>query len=52
MRRDALQELAAAALREDFTLLHQNDDPLHNAASALAEFISELQAYIKPDSPA
>lgn len=48
---DALAELAAAAMKEDFTLLHQGDDPLHNGASALAEFISELQAYIKPDAP-
>jgi uncharacterized protein YeaO (DUF488 family) len=48
--RDALQQLArVAAGGETFTLLHQCDDPVHNTASALYEFIVELEAYIKPE---
>lgn len=43
--RDALQELAAAAAKEEFTLLHQGDDASKNSAAALYEFITELQAY-------
>lgn len=43
--REALQELAAAAIREDFTLLHQGDDAARNVATALHEFLIELQAY-------
>lgn len=48
--RDALQQLARVAARgETFTLLHQCEDPLHNSATALYEFIVELEAYIKPE---
>jgi uncharacterized protein YeaO (DUF488 family) len=48
--RDALQQLAkVAAQGETFTLLHQCDDPVHNSATALYEFIVELEAYIKPE---
>lgn len=47
--REALQQLACAAMRETFTLVHQGDDPEHNSATALHEFISELEAYC-PDS--
>lgn len=46
----ALQALAAVALREDFTLLHQGDDPAHNTATALYEFLMELQAYVPPET--
>ncbi len=45
----ALQALASAGLREDFTLLHQSDDPEHNSATALREFLNELEAYSKPE---
>ena len=45
----ALQALAAAGLREDFTLVHQSDDPEHNSATALRDFITELEAYSKPE---
>ena len=47
--RQALQALAAVALKEDYTLLHQGDDPSHNTATALHEFLVELQAYVKPE---
>jgi uncharacterized protein YeaO (DUF488 family) len=47
--RDALKALATVALREDFTLVHQGDDPAHNTATALYEYLSELQAYVKPE---
>ena len=39
---DALKELATAAMNEEFTFLHQNDDPHRNTAMALAEFVAEL----------
>jgi uncharacterized protein YeaO (DUF488 family) len=45
----ALKAMAGASRRETFTLLHQSDDPDHNSASALHEFISELEAYTKPE---
>lgn len=45
-----LQQLASAAHRESFTLLHQGDDPASNVGVALHEFISELQAYCPPDA--
>ena len=43
----ALRQLAQAGLRETFTLLHQGDDPEHNSATALQEFINELEAWIQ-----
>jgi len=43
--RAALHAMARAALIEDFTLVHQGDDPEHNTATALYEFLIELQAY-------
>ena len=49
--RPALQQLAQAAGRETFTLLHSGDDPAHNSATALYEFLSELQAYCPPENP-
>jgi uncharacterized protein YeaO (DUF488 family) len=48
-RRKVLMHLAAAALSADFTLLHQGDDPNRNSATALYEFLSELQAYCPPE---
>lgn len=47
--RPALQHLAAAAARDNFTLTYQGDDPQHNTATALYEFLSELSAY-KPET--
>jgi uncharacterized protein YeaO (DUF488 family) len=41
----ALQELACSARAQNITLLHQEDDPARNTASALQEFLSELEAY-------
>jgi len=35
----------AAAGPETLTLLHQEDDPEHNSATALAEYLSELAAW-------
>ena len=48
-RRQILAQLALAAFQEDFTLLHQGDDPDHNSATALYEFLTELQAYTQPE---
>ena len=45
----ALQQLAWAGMRENFTLLHQSDDPQQNTATALYEFLIELSAYCPPD---
>jgi uncharacterized protein YeaO (DUF488 family) len=47
--RPALQRLAAAARSENFTLVHQGDDPVHNSGTALYEFLVELQAYCPPE---
>ena len=41
----ALQKMACAGLREPFTLLHQSNDPGHNSATALHEYLTELEAY-------
>ena len=46
--RQALQQLAWDAMSTDVTLLHQGDDPEHNTATALYEFLSELQSYCPP----
>jgi uncharacterized protein YeaO (DUF488 family) len=45
----ALQQLACAGMRETFTLLHASDDAGHNCATALHEFLSELEAWCPPD---
>jgi len=47
--RQALQALAAVGLKEDFTLLHQGDDPARNTATALYEFLTQLQSYCPPE---
>ncbi len=36
-------------MRENIALLHQSDDPAHNSATALYEFLSELEAYCEPE---
>ena len=46
--RAVLQQLACASLGHRITLLHQGDDPQHNSATALYEFITELEAYCPP----
>ena len=43
--RDSLQALACFARRENITLLHQGDFPDRNSATALYEFLSELESY-------
>ncbi len=48
--RQALIDLVAAARHENFTLIHQGDDPAHNSATAFHEFLSELEAYVPPES--
>lgn len=47
--RAALQQLACASRSETFTLIHQGDDPEHNSATALHEYLSELEAYCRPE---
>ncbi len=47
---DELQRLACTGLRGTFTLLHQGEDPGHNSATALHEFLSELEAYCPPEA--
>lgn len=47
--RDAMIQLAAAGRRTDFTLIYQGEDAEHNTATALHEFLSELEAYAPPE---
>jgi len=47
--RPVLQQLARESLRENFTFLHAGDDAEHNCATALREFITELEAYCRPE---
>lgn len=42
--RYALRQLASSALKANFTLVHAGDDPEHNCAAALREFIAEFEA--------
>ena len=46
--RDLLQTIAWRAVSVDYTLLHQGEDPGHNTATALYEFLAELQSYCPP----
>lgn len=46
---DVLQRLACIAMRGNLTLLHTGGDPAENTATALYEFISELEAYCPPE---
>lgn len=43
--RPALQLLAFESLKSNITLLHACDDPAHNCATALREFIAQLEPY-------
>ena len=43
--RMALQHLAKAAGKDNFTLVHTGEDSSHNTATALYEFLSELGAW-------
>jgi uncharacterized protein YeaO (DUF488 family) len=45
----ALLQIACLAGQKNFTFLHQSDDPAHNTAVALHEFISELEAHCQSD---
>ena len=45
----ALQALAVASRRETFTLLHSSNDEEHNSATALYEFLTELESFAKPE---
>jgi len=47
--RSLLEQIAHESLREDITLLHAGDEPDRNCAIALKEFITELEAYCRPD---
>ena len=44
---EIFRTIAQAGLRETFTLLHQGDDPEHNVATALQEFLHELEAWMQ-----
>ena len=43
-----LQQLACDGLQRNFTLLHLSENPAENSATALYEFISELEAHCPP----
>jgi uncharacterized protein YeaO (DUF488 family) len=47
--RPALQKLACVARHEEITLLHQSSNPQQNSATALREFLIELEAYCSRD---
>jgi uncharacterized protein YeaO (DUF488 family) len=47
--RDVAKGLARLGAQRNFTLLHQGDDPEHNTATALYEYLAELQAYSPPE---
>ena len=47
--RTALIDLVAAARHANFTLIHQGEDAGQNTATALHEFLSELEAYVPPE---
>jgi uncharacterized protein YeaO (DUF488 family) len=44
-----MEQLAAKAIVENVTLLHQGSDPEWNTGMALYEYLSELQAYCPPE---
>jgi uncharacterized protein YeaO (DUF488 family) len=48
--RKALMQLVAASRRNNFTLIHQGDHAEHNTATALYDFLSELEAHVPPES--
>jgi uncharacterized protein YeaO (DUF488 family) len=45
----ALQRLACEARRQTVTLLHQSSNPQQNSATALCEYLIELEAYCSRD---
>ena len=47
--RVALQSLALASRRENFTLVHSAEDEQHNSAMALYEYLSDLEAFCPPE---
>jgi uncharacterized protein YeaO (DUF488 family) len=47
--RSGMIQLVAAARRNNFTLVHQSEDAEHNTATALYEYLSELEAYAPPE---
>lgn len=49
--RPALMELANAGQKETFTLVHTGDDPEHNTATALQEFLASLTGHFAADNP-
>ena len=44
----ALRQLVVAAMNKNFTLLHMGDNPQENSATALYEFLAELEAHLEP----
>ena len=48
--RVALQSLAMASRKENFTLIHASEDVEHNSAMALFEYLSDLEAYCPPEA--
>jgi uncharacterized protein YeaO (DUF488 family) len=46
--RQSLQELSCISQNENITLLHQSDDPQHNTATALFEYLVDLRSYCPP----
>ena len=48
--KEALKQMACAALRENFTLLHQGTDAQQNTGVALHEFLVELEAWCPPET--
>ena len=48
LSRTIAEQLASFTTFHNVTLLHQSEDPSHSTATALYEFLSELQAYCSP----
>jgi uncharacterized protein YeaO (DUF488 family) len=44
----SLRQLVVAAIDKNFTLLHTGDNPQENTATALYEFLAELEAHLEP----
>lgn len=44
--RAILRKIASVARREDITLLHQGEDSSQNTATALYEYLSNLEGYL------
>lgn len=50
LRKVLLEMVRLSGRGSDFTLLHQGDDPGHNTATALHEYMSELSSYCPPEA--